>query len=72
MNNTKAFVACFIGTILVISSIPVYVYLTDDSETLTPIELNQFVSYDELKTFLESTEKNSGGYYFSRIQLARR
>ncbi|MFZ7137151.1 MAG: beta-propeller domain-containing protein [archaeon] len=68
MDNTKAFVACFIGIILVTSSIPIYVYLNDNPETLTPIELNQFTSYDELKTFLESTEKNSG-YYFSRGNL---
>jgi inhibitor of cysteine peptidase len=68
MDNTKAFVACFIGIILVISSIPIYVYLNDTPETLIPIELNQFSSYDELKTFLESTEKNSG-YYFSRGNL---
>lgn len=65
MDNTKAFVACFIGIILVISSIPVYVYLTDKPENLVPIELNQFASYDELKTFLENTS-NSGNYYYSR------
>ena len=66
MDNTKAFVACFIGVILVISSIPIYVYLNNNLETSTPIELNQFASYDELKTFLESTKKNSGGYYLPR------
>jgi len=65
MDNTKAFVACFIGIILVISSIPVYVYLIDKPENLVPIELNQFASYDELKTFLENTS-NSGNYYYSR------
>lgn len=65
MDNTKAFVACFIGVILVISSIPLYVYLNDNPETSTPIELNQFASYAELKIFLENTS-NSGNYYYSR------
>ena len=39
MDNTKTFVACFIGVILVISSIPLYVYLNDNSETSTPIDV---------------------------------
>jgi len=64
MNNSKAFIACFIGIILVISSIPVYVYL-NPSETSNPITLNTFSSYEELKTFLENTS-SSGNYYYAR------
>jgi len=64
MNDKKVFTALFIAMILVISSIPMYVYL-NNPEASNPIKLNTFSSYEELKTFLENTS-NSGNYYYPR------
>ena len=67
MKNSKWFIFSFLATLLIISSIPLSLYLTapDSPETTEPTELdialNQFSSYEELKTFLET--KPQGGYY---------
>ncbi|WGM89192.1 MAG: beta-propeller domain-containing protein [Candidatus Bathyarchaeum tardum] len=61
MNDKKVFTALFIAIILVVASIPVYVYL-NNPETSNPIKLNTFSSYEELKTFLENTS-NYGEYW---------
>jgi len=64
MKNSKWFIFSFLATLLIISSIPLSLYLTapDNTEqTELDIALNQFSSYEELKTFLETTPQ--GSYY---------
>ena len=64
MKNTKWFIFSFLATLLIISSIPLSLYLTapDNTEqTELDIALNKFSSYEELKTFLETTSQ--GSYY---------
>jgi len=64
MKNTKWFIFSFLATVLIISSIPLSLYLTapDNTEqTELDIALNKFSSYEELKTFLETTSQ--GSYY---------
>jgi len=53
MNNTKLFTVSFLATLLVISSVPLYLYL-NNPESSDQIALNKFSSYEELKTFLET------------------
>jgi len=53
MNNTKLFTVSFLATLLIISSVPLYLYL-NTSENSAQITLNKFSSYEELKTFLET------------------
>ena len=58
MNNTKMFMASFLASLLIISSIPLYLYLNNPTEVTHPITqstLNKFSSYEELKTFLETS-----------------
>ncbi|MDH5691151.1 MAG: beta-propeller domain-containing protein, partial [Candidatus Bathyarchaeota archaeon] len=54
MNNTKLFTVSFLATLLVISSVPLYLYL-NNPESSDQIALNKFSSYEELKTFLETS-----------------
>jgi len=64
MKNTKCFIFSFLATVLIISSIPLSLYLTapDNTEQAEfDIALNKFSSYEELKTFLETTSQ--GSYY---------
>lgn len=65
MNNSKWFIFSFLATILIISSVPLSLYLAapESPENLDPIELalNKFSSYEELQTFLKTEPK--GQYY---------
>ena len=65
MNNSKWFVFSFLAAILIISSVPVSLYLASprSPENPDPIELalNKFSSYEELQTFLKTEPK--GQYY---------
>jgi len=54
MSNTKLFIVSFLATLLVISSIPLYLYLNNPNSQ-DQITLNKFSSYEELKTFLETS-----------------
>ena len=62
MNNTKMFIASFLATLLIISSIPLYLYL-NTPESSDQIALNKFSSYDELKTFLETDHPLPTNYW---------
>jgi hypothetical protein len=65
MNNSKWFIFSFLATMLIISSIPLSLYLATPSspEPTAPTELalNKFSSYEELKTFIETSPQ--GNYY---------
>jgi inhibitor of cysteine peptidase len=64
MTNTKWFIFSFLATILVISSIPLSLYLIkpqNKEQTDLDIALNRFSSYEELKNFLETSP--NGVYY---------
>jgi inhibitor of cysteine peptidase len=62
MNNTKLFTVSFLATLLIISSVPLYLYLkTPESSDL--IALNKFSSYEELKTFLETASSLPKNYW---------
>jgi uncharacterized secreted protein with C-terminal beta-propeller domain len=62
MNNIKLFTASFIVTLLIISSVPLYFYLTT-IESSDQIALSKFSSYDELKNFIEITSSNKNNYW---------
>jgi len=53
MNNNKLFAVSFLATLLIISSVPLYLYL-NNPESSDQIALNKFSSYEELKTFVET------------------
>jgi inhibitor of cysteine peptidase len=57
MNNTKLFTVSFLATLLVISSLPLYLYL-NNPESSDQIALNKFASYEELKNFLETASSS--------------
>jgi inhibitor of cysteine peptidase len=57
MNNIKLFAVSFLATLLVISSIPLYLYL-NSPESSNQIAVNKFSSYDELKIFLETSSSS--------------
>jgi len=59
MNNTKLFTVSFLATLLIISSVPLYLYL-NNPESSDQIALNKFSSYEELKTFLETSSSIPG------------
>ena len=62
MKNTKWFIFSFLATLLIISSIPLSLYLNNpqDSEQIeVEVSLNKFSSYEELKTFLETTPQGN-------------
>jgi inhibitor of cysteine peptidase len=59
--NTKSFTVSFLATLLVISSLPLYLYL-NNPESSDQIALNKFSSYEELKTFLETASSSSLPY----------
>jgi uncharacterized secreted protein with C-terminal beta-propeller domain len=66
VNNSKWFIFSFLATILVISSIPAALFLTNSQPPETTenpeleIALNKFSSYEELVNFLETNVQ--GGY----------
>jgi len=62
MNNTKLFTFSFLATLLVISSLPFYLYL-NSPEVPNHMTLNKFSSYEELKTFLETSSSLPGNYW---------
>jgi inhibitor of cysteine peptidase len=57
MNDTKLFTVSFLATLLVISSLPLYLYL-NNPESSDQIALNKFSSYEELKNFLETASSS--------------
>ncbi len=64
MKNSKWFIFSFLATLLIISSMPLALYLNapeNPEQTELEIALNKFSSYEELKTFLET--RPQGGYY---------
>ena len=62
MNNTKLFTVSFLATLLVISSLPLYLYL-NNPESSDQIALNKFSSYEELKTFLETSSSLPNNFW---------
>jgi inhibitor of cysteine peptidase len=62
MNNTKLFTVSFLATLLIISSVPLYLYLKTP-ESSDQIALNKFSSYEELKTFLETASSLPKNYW---------
>ena len=63
MNNTKLFTVSFLATLLVISSLPLYLYL-NNPEVPNQSILNKFSSYEELKTFLETSSSLPNNFWF--------
>ncbi|MGW8289257.1 MAG: beta-propeller domain-containing protein, partial [Candidatus Bathyarchaeia archaeon] len=62
MKNTKWFIFSFLATLLIISAIPLTLFLSSpQGSEQTDFTLNKFSSYNELKTFLETTTQ--GNYY---------
>jgi inhibitor of cysteine peptidase len=76
MKKTITFIATFIATILIISSVPIFLYLNAPKdqgsinpevpgevypEASIPIVFNKFSSYEELKDYVEASPQ--GGYY---------
>ncbi len=67
MNNSKWFIFSFLATILIISSVPLSIYLTapntPESSDFPELDsaLSKFSSYEELVSFLETESK--GGIY---------
>jgi inhibitor of cysteine peptidase len=62
MKNTKWFIFSFLATLLIISAIPASILLlSPEASGQTELSLNKFSSYDELKTFLE-TSPPQGSY----------
>jgi len=59
VSNTKKFAVAFLATLLAISSIPLYLYLTSPGGS-SQVALNRFQSYEELKTFIESASSQAG------------
>ena len=59
MNNTKLFTVSFLATLLIVSSVPLYLYL-NNPESSDQIALNKFSSYEELKTFVETSSSILG------------
>jgi len=66
MNNTKIFTVTFLATLLVISSLPLYIYL-NNPEVPNQISLNKFSSYEELKTFLETASSSPNNYWLGPV-----
>lgn len=62
MKNTKWFISSFLATLLIISAIPLSLFLiSPQASEQIDLTLNKFSSYDELKTFLKTTTQ--GNYY---------
>ena len=71
MNNTKLFTVSFLATLLVIASLPLYMYLNNPTEATNPITqttLNKFSSYEELKTFLETSSLLPNNYWLGPVR----
>jgi inhibitor of cysteine peptidase len=69
MNNTKLFTISFLATLLIISSVPLCLYL-NTRESAGQITLNKFSSYEDLKTFLETASSSSNNYWVRGGELA--
>jgi len=65
MNKTLIFTASLLATMLIISSIPLYFYLNSPQVTGQD-GLNQFSSYDDLKSYLEASSSSPSNYWFGR------
>ncbi len=68
MMKKTTFIVTFLATLLIISSVPLYLYLNApqdqgpiNPEAPGPIVLNKFSSYEELKNYVE--ESPQSGYY---------
>jgi inhibitor of cysteine peptidase len=60
MKNTKWFIFSFLATLLIISAIPLSLFLiSPQTSEQTDLTLNKFSSYNELKTFLKTTTQGS-------------
>jgi inhibitor of cysteine peptidase len=71
MNNTKMFTISFLTTLLVVSSVPLYLYLNSPvgiSNQTGLTTLNKFSSYEELKTFLETSSSLPGNYWLGPVR----
>jgi inhibitor of cysteine peptidase len=68
MNNTKMFIASFLAALLIISSVPLYLYL-NTPEISDQVALNKFSSYEELKTFIENASSSSKNYWLRGGEL---
>jgi inhibitor of cysteine peptidase len=62
MNTTKWFTVSFLAVLLIVSSVPIYLYL-NASENSYQTALNKFSSIEELKTFLETASSSSNSYW---------
>ncbi|HDQ06382.1 MAG TPA: hypothetical protein ENN36_06655, partial [Candidatus Bathyarchaeota archaeon] len=62
MNTTKWFTVSILAALLIVSSVPLYLYL-NASESSDQIALNTFSSYEEMKTFLESASSLPNNYW---------
>jgi uncharacterized secreted protein with C-terminal beta-propeller domain len=64
MKNTKWFIFSFLATLLIISAIPLSLFLSSpQTSEQTDLTLNKFSSYNELKTFLK-TKTQGNNYVF--------
>lgn len=68
MKKTTMFIVTFLATILISSSVPLYLYLNApknqgsvNPEAPSPIVLNKFSSYEELKNYVEESPQSN--YY---------
>ncbi len=60
MKNTKWFIFSLLATLLIISAIPLTLFLTSpQASEQTDLTLNKFSSYNELKTFLKTTTQGN-------------
>ena len=62
MNTTKWFIVSMLAALLIVSSVPLYLYL-NASESSDQIALNKFASYEEMKSFLESASSLPNNYW---------
>jgi uncharacterized secreted protein with C-terminal beta-propeller domain len=69
MNNTKMFTVSFLATLLIISLVPVYLYLNTPKSS-DQVALNKFSSYEELKTFIENASSLPNNYWVRGGELA--
>ena len=67
MKNTKWFIFSFLATLLIISAIPLSLFLSSpQTSEQTDLTLNKFSSYNELKTFLKTTTQGNNYVFDGR------
>jgi inhibitor of cysteine peptidase len=67
MKNTKWFIFSFLATLLIISAIPLSLFLNSpQASRQTDLTLNKFSSYNELKTFLKTTTQGNNYVFDGR------